>query len=376
LAGATHWGLLGALDALRTPLGWPGRLLLIGPGGLGDTVLLWPMLQRLQQAAPQTQVTWMGLPAFRSVVAMMGVQRFQPVNDFTDFDPAAFDAIVSFADIAGTPFIGALARGTPAALRIGLASMRERPRWHNHLVHASRLGWPRHEAQRNLRMLLPFGVAAAASVDMLAQRIALHAPDVALPDDLPTTGFVALHPFSAGHAREWPLPHWQALARALAALQTPVVFTGSASEGERLAAAWPGAERGAHVHDSSGRLDMPQLAALLQRAAAVVACSTGPLHLASALGTPTLGLFAPRKGLGMDRWAALGARATSVQAHRRCPIGRRCERDACACIAELTPQHIVQALPVAGRAADAAALAPFVVQGAALRTATTIELRR
>ena len=115
MAGATHWGLLGALDALRTPLGWPGRLLLIGPGGLGDTVLLWPMLQRLQQAAPHTQVTWMGLPAFRSVVAMMGVQRFQPVNDFTDFDPAAFDAIVSFADIAGTPFIGAPAPARRAA---------------------------------------------------------------------------------------------------------------------------------------------------------------------------------------------------------------------------------------------------------------------
>jgi ADP-heptose:LPS heptosyltransferase len=257
-------------------------------------------------------------------------------------------------------------------VRIGLAAARARPRWQNHLVHGSRLGWPRHEAQRHLRLLLPFGRPAKESLAELARRIALCAPAVALPGDLPERGAIVLHAFSAGHAREWPLAHWQALAATMASPRTPVVFTGSAAEGERLEAAWPRAQRGPDVHDSFGRLDMPQLASLLQGAAAVVACSTGPLHLAAALGAPTLGLFAPRKGLGTDRWAALGAAATNVQAHRRCPAGRCCTREACACIAELTPQRIAQALPVQGRAADAAALAPFIVARAAPDGGTTI----
>jgi heptosyltransferase III len=376
MAGATHWGLLGALDAWRTPLPWPQRLLLIGPGGLGDTVLLWPTLQRLQQAGADTHITWMGHPAYRGVVAMMGVHDFQPVNDFTRFEPSRFDAIVSFADLDGAPFVGAAARGAAAPLLIGLQAASKRPRWHNHLVHASRWGWPRHEAQRNLRMLLPFGVKASASVDQLATQIGLRAPDTALPADLPTQGHVVMHPFSAGHAREWPVAHWKALARELASPQTPVVFTGSAAEGTRLAAAWPPAERGADVHDSCGRLDMGQLAALLQRAAAVVACSTGPLHLAAALGTTTLGLFAPRKGLGLDRWAALGAATTNVQARRRCPLGRRCTREACACIAELVPQRIALALSGRDRAADHGALAPFVVTTSPPRTASTIAAAR
>jgi ADP-heptose:LPS heptosyltransferase len=172
------------------------------------------------------------------------------------------------------------------------------------------------------------------------------------------------------------MAHWKALARELASPQTPVVFTGSAAEGRRLESAWPQAERGADVHDSCGRLDMGQLAALLQRAAAVVACSTGPLHLAAALGSATLGLFAPRKGLGLDRWAALGAATTNVQAQRRCPLGRRCTHEDCACMAELVPQRIALALPGRERAADRGALAPFLVTASMPPTATTIASSR
>jgi len=150
----------------------------------------------------------------------------------------------------------------------------------------------------------------------------------------------------------------------------PVVMTGSAAEQGRLAQAWPPAQRPAGVIDASGRLDIAQLSVLLHRARSMAACSTGPLHLAAALGTPALGLYAPRKGVALDRWAPLGAAAVGVQAHHRCPHGRRCENGACACMATLVPHRIATALRTGVRSAfSLEPLTPYVLSAPALSAA-------
>lgn len=338
-----RWGLLDTLDAQRRPLPWPERLVIVGPGGLGDTVLLLPLLRRIQAASPGTRITWIGRRAYAPIVAMLGVPDYRAGEDLpgSGFALRGHDALLCVADL-GADFFGGMATLEAVPVRIGPAAARARPRWWNHLVHASRFGLPRHEAQRDLRLLLPFGAGQPATAAELHRGGVVPPSGVTLPAGLPAHGHVVLHPFSMGHAREWPIVHWVALAGELAAQGRAVVFTGSAAEGERLAAAWPPAQRPAGVADACGRLDLAQLAVLLAGADAVLACSTGPLHLAAALGTPTLGLFVPRKGLGVERWAALGPAAVSLQERPRC--GRRCQNGACPCIEALVPQRIALAL--------------------------------
>ena len=220
----------------------------------------------------------------------------------------------------------------------------------------------RAQAQRNLRLLLPFGHGAPATSPELAGNRALAPAAATLPADLPARGHVVLHPFSMGHGREWPLQHWVELARLLTAQDVPVVFTGSADERDRLAQAWPPAQRPPGVLDAGGRLDIGQLSVLLHGASAMTACGTGPLHLAAALGTPALGLYPPRKGVALDRWAPLGRAAVGVQAYRCCPHGRRCENAACRCMAALAPQRVAQALhPLARHTLNIGPLAPWMV---------------
>ncbi len=355
MGGSVRWGLLDALDARRTRQPWPSRLLIVGPGGLGDTVLALPLLRRVQERSPHTQVSWLGRRAYSGIVQAMGVAAYEAFEDYpAAFDPARFDAILAIGDL-GAELFGGAERLARVPLRIGMTIARQRPRWTNHRVRTSVFGRPRHEVQRLLRLLTPFGAGARATSIELAGSLRLEAPAAALPLDLPAAP-VVLHPYSMGHAREWPEAHWRTLAGELAALRCPVVFTGSAAEGVRFAAAWPPMERPAGVHDAFGRLDLTQLAALLGRARAIVACSTGPLHLAAALGTPALGLYVPRKGLGTERWAALGPKALSVQVDRHCR--RRCQNGACPCIAALDAGHIARALPPnRAEAPDAQALA-------------------
>ncbi|MBE2245464.1 MAG: glycosyltransferase family 9 protein [Burkholderiaceae bacterium] len=356
----THWGWFAPLDAARRPLAWPEELLYVGPHGLGDTLVALPTLRRIRRAAPHTRVTWMARAELEPVVRMMGVDAFQDRDERSRLDVRRFGAIVASADFDAA-FFGGIERVEQVPVRIGPSGSRERPRVWNHLVKATRFGYPRHEAQRYLRRLLPFGCGQAASAEELARDCRLQAPATALPPDVPTRAHVVLHPFSMGHGREWPLAHWIELANLLAQAGVPVVFTGSAAEGERLARAWPQAARPAGVIDTCGRLDLLQLCALLQAARAMAASGTGPLHLAAALGTPTLGLYPPRKGVAVGRWAALGPAAVSVQLQSRC-VRAECQNDACQCMAALAPQRVASALqPAPGRAPDVEALSPYLL---------------
>ena len=340
---ASRWGLVPRPLDRRPPLAWPAHLLIVGPGGLGDTIVALPVLRRVRHAAPQTKVSWIAPSAFRPLLEMAGIDGFiasdqlPPVpQDFADVG-----AMLTFQD-AGPSAYSQLGTLASIPLRISSAHGLRQQSWCNHLVHMKRLGWPRHEAERNFRLLIPFGIDPDPPLHELTRLAAITPHGRATPADLPTTGYVVLHAFSAGHAREWPIAHWIALTGLLTARGWSVVLTGSASEAQRLAAVWPREARSASVHDAFGRLDLGQLSGLLSRAAAVVAASTGPLHLAAALGVPSLGLFVPRKGLDLSRWAPLGARAQGVQARTRC--ARRCDAQSCSCIGELTPLAVADAV--------------------------------
>lgn len=337
--------------AAPAPLAFPPRLLIAGHGSLGDTIATLPLLASIRRASPSTRVTWIAPATLAPLMRAAAVDEFIAANAAPPpaFDPASFGALIVLRDV-GPEVYAPLGDLGAIPIRIG-ASNGPRRGWCNHLVNVKPLGRPRHEARRNLRLLLPFGVDAALPLRQVAALAALPRFDGPLPADLPRQGYVVLHPFSAGHAREWPIDHWAALADRLAGNGWSVVLTGSAAEGRRLAEAWPVARRPRGVVDSLGRLDLGQLGSLLSRAGMVVASSTGPLHLAASLGAACLGLFVPCKGIDLGRWAPLGARATGLQGAAFCL--RRCSTASCACIAALRPEAIaarIGSVPLAGNA--------------------------
>ncbi len=100
--------------------------------------------------------------------------------------------------------------------------------------------------------------------------------------------FVVVHPGASAPARAWPAGHHRQLVQLLSEAGCPVVVTGSPEE--RVLTADVAGNVGIDV---GGRLDFPELAAVLARAEAVVVGNTGPAHLAAAVGTPVVSLFAP-----------------------------------------------------------------------------------
>jgi ADP-heptose:LPS heptosyltransferase len=144
-----------------------------------------------------------------------------------------------------------------------------------------------HEVERGLSLAATLGYRLPDGDD---GRLRVRVDPAAGPPDLERP-YVVVHPGASVPARAWAPERHAALVDALAAGGRRVVVTGSGEE-RPLTATVAGAPRPGVV-DLGGRVDLAGLAAVLGGAEAVVAGNTGPAHLAAAVGTPVVSLFAP-----------------------------------------------------------------------------------
>ncbi|GGV72039.1 MULTISPECIES: glycosyltransferase family 9 protein [Streptomyces] len=111
--------------------------------------------------------------------------------------------------------------------------------------------------------------------------------------------YVVLHPGASVPARAWSARRCQEAVRALTAAGHRVVVTGGRGERDLTALV-----AGEPALDLGGRTDAAELAGVLAGARAVVTGNTGPAHLAAAVGTPVVSLFAPV--VPAERWRPYG----------------------------------------------------------------------
>lgn len=103
--------------------------------------------------------------------------------------------------------------------------------------------------------------------------------------------FVAMSPVAFWETKLWDNDRFARLGdRIIGELKLPVVFTGAPGGGhvERIRAAM-----NADSVDLEGKTSLRELACLYRRAALVVTTDSGPMHIAAAVGTPTVALFGP-----------------------------------------------------------------------------------
>ncbi|WP_435737641.1 glycosyltransferase family 9 protein [Cellulosimicrobium sp. PMB13] len=176
--------------------------------------------------------------------------------------------------------------------------------------------------------------------------------------------YVVVHPGASVPARAPAPDHARAIVAALVERGHRVVVTGGPGE-TALAAhvadgpvagpfagpvtghgAGPVAGHGAaRVVDLSGRTDLPGLAAVLAGARCVVVGNTGPAHLAAAVGTPVVSLFAPV--VPADRWAPWGVPTAVLgdqSAACRGSRARECPLPGHPCLTGIDPQDVVDAV--------------------------------
>ena len=118
------------------------------------------------------------------------------------------------------------------------------------------------------------------------------------------TDFVVIHPGSGGSAHKWPLDNFLRLYDYMVKSGIEAVITGSKEEGAEIIAL--ARRMNITIKEITSKTDLRMLAAVLARARATVANSTGPLHLAAAVGTRVVGLYPRNKIMSPVRWGPLG----------------------------------------------------------------------
>jgi ADP-heptose:LPS heptosyltransferase len=193
------------------------------------------------------------------------------------------------------------------------------------------------EPERALTVAAALGFALPPGDDGRLRVVAGTAAPAGLPPR-----YVVVHPGASVPARAWEPEHHARLVALLAGEGRDVVVTGAPAERELTRrVAGPAHPR---VHDLGGATTLPELATVLSRAEAVVAGNTGPAHLAAAVGTPIVSLFAPT--VPAARWAPYGARCELLHVDVPCAgcRARVCPVAGHPCLAGVSPDDVLEAL--------------------------------
>jgi lipopolysaccharide heptosyltransferase II len=287
------------------------RILVVRPDRMGDVILSTPTLTALQQKFPDAEIGMMVAPYTRDVIdghpdldfimiyddngKHQGFSGFFTlVKDLRDQTLARFYLLHPRFRLALAAFLA----GIP--VRVG-TSYRAYSFLFNQPVKLHRRNSGKHEAELNLQMI-------SSDYHMQNFDLKFHIPPWAekrihslLAEHQIKSPFVVLHPGSGGSARDWPWQRFAQLAHHIGKLQTvTVILTGSKNEKELIDKIQNYCDYCLYRLD--GQLSIKELAALYNRAAGVVANSTGPLHLAVAVGTSVVGLYCSLPACHPNRW--------------------------------------------------------------------------
>lgn len=303
------WTLVGSAS---THQNWK-RVAVVRTDALGDNVLSLPMAGALKALLPHVEVVWVCKPYAQPVVA-----KSTAVDDLRIWDDskmgsaeeeALFDGVDAVVFAFPEPRLLAASARAGVACRVATGRRWAAFRWANRRMWRSRKRIAEHETSQGLRLLhglnLPARWRFPERADWLAvaQWKASHRESSSTGD---LGSAVLLHPGNHGSANGWSLTRFQTLGEALLKQGVPVIVTGAAGEREALRPWLQEMSAVTGFTDGVGRWSLSELMDVLAEVGCVVASSTGPLHMASSQGTPTVGLYQSASPFWPERWGPLG----------------------------------------------------------------------
>lgn len=321
----------------------PHTIILSRTDSIGDVMLTLPLAGLLKQRFPGVRIVFLGrtytLPVLRccthvdEAIALEGIAD-DPVTALRAWNADAIVHVFPHRQVAHW----AKQAGIP--LRIGTSH-----RWWHWLTCNARVAFSRkkselHEAQLNVKLLAPLGLVAIPDLPTLAALTGFFAP----PPEPAVAAMLrndrkrlVLHPHSKGSAVEWGLDNFATLMHALDPQLWQVLVTGTQAEAERYRTRLP--LHLPNVTDLGGKLSLPQLIQVIGASHALVAASTGPLHIAAACGIRAIGLFSSRRPIHPGRWAPIGRDVHALvhdPACATCASGKACD-----CIGRIEPERVL-----------------------------------
>jgi len=282
------------------------RILMVKLWGIGNLVLLLPIIGMVRRRYPRAEIHFLTLSGNLSLlegnpnldriwtvreggsVAMLA----SLIRNLSGLRRAGIDLFLDFEQFARTSTLFGFLIGAPQ--RVGFHT----PRQGRYLLYTAPVNYRNDHHMSGTFM----DIARAAGIREEEYRVEpVHFSDAnaararGLLAGI-TGRYVVFHVGSGDNfiGRRWPPESFAELAdRLIARHGISVVFSGTADESHLVADVARRMSRRDRTVDLSGRMDLKTLTAVLTGAEFLVSNDTGPVHIASSLGRPVLGLYGP-----------------------------------------------------------------------------------
>jgi len=331
------------------------NILIIQTAFAGDVILATPLIRAAATEFPNAKIHFLAIPVTANVLEnnpyLTRVWQYDKHN--TDAGISGFIKIArklrgeqfDLALIPHRSFRSALLSFfSGAPIRIGF----DTSAGSFLLTHKIKYRKDIHEVERNLSLTEAFAIHS----NLLVPEIFPDDNDRAVVENaLKASGgnfygaLIAVAPGSVWPTKRWPKELYTQLCQMLSSRKNPVVLVGGPDDQglcEEIAKA-------AHssVTSLAGKLTLRQSAELLRRCRVLITNDSAPLHLASAVSTPTVAIFGPTspefgfypyqtKNRVVEK--TLSCRPCSIHGGKKCPIGTH------ECMLGISPQEVMKAV--------------------------------
>ncbi len=316
---------------------YPKNLLIVRTDRIGDVVLSLPLAEIIKKYYPGCRITFLvrdytkdileNHPFIDKIILLQEeknkVSILKNVQIIKSFD---FDSSIIVYPTFQTSLIIFL---SGIKNRIGTGY-----RWYsflfNHKIYEHRKFAERHELEYNVNLLKAFGIDEKVNPENVNFNIIVNKKsrekieklfaDYGINNDKP---IIIIHPGSGGSAVDYPLNKFKELVNELSNQnKVQILITGSKSEIKMCEEL----KINNKINNFAGILSLSELIALIDKADIFVANSTGPLHIAAALGKYTIGFYPNLLVCSSKRWGPYTNKKVVFSPSNECTD---CSREQC-----------------------------------------------
>jgi len=273
------------------------RIAILRLSALGDVCMVVPVIRTLQKALPQAHITWfISRPAYDLVKGLDGVEFIvinKPRNPLDylklrkQLKNARFDVLLAMQAALRTnliyPFINA-----PIKIGFDNARARDGQRWFTNV----QIPFAK---QHLMDSFLSFAEELGITEKIIEWKLPLSNDDREWAKQILPEGdgpLLVINPAASKSERNWPAKRYSKIIELMHQRGVRIVLTGGPHPVEKALIDDIKQQLDFSVSDLSGQTSPKQLAALLELADCVLAPDTGPVHMAVALNTPVVGMYA------------------------------------------------------------------------------------
>ena len=327
------------------------RIIISRTDSIGDVMLTLPLAGILKKYFPDIYILFLGSAYTKDIVDCC-----EYIDEFIDWtllsnlleNGAIIELKKHNADSILHVFprkeIAVLAKKANIKNRIGTTNRTYHWLNCNQLVKLSRKKSDLHESQLNTKLLKPLGIDKDFNLSEITSYYGFSKINT-LPDvfnlliDKEKFNLI-LHPKSKGSAREWGLENYASLIEILPVDKYKIFISGTSTEAALMQTKI--IDKYDNIIDLTGKLTLAEFIAFIAQVDGLVAASTGPLHIAAALGKAALGIYPPIRPMHPGRWMPVGKFAHYFVNKKTCNDCRKTMD--CHCMKSISPEEISEYL--------------------------------